>query len=175
MSYIPTSAYEPGFSAEWEGLDLASAIEATPRWYGVSSGNGNNGVSHTWPDYYVRTCEPYRLAKLAIVAQFSSESYDWAIENSDVDGKADYTISATIYDPPDDETDVDHSQCDDGYECEGCDQCESDAPSWCDVNGAWMIVEVFPIENMDEERSSAYRFDSLMEAFSADVWERITE
>jgi hypothetical protein len=177
MAYISTASYEPGFPTEWEGLDIASAIDATPKWYGVSSGNGNNGVSHMWPEYYVRTCEPYRLAQLAIVSPFNADRYGWAIEHSEVDGEADYTIWAMIVDPPSDDTDDrDHSMCEDGDECEGCDQCETDESSWSDVNGAWMIVEVFAIDNMDDECSRAYRYDGgLTEAFTADLLALVEE
>jgi len=155
MSFIPTSAYEPGFPLEWEGLDIVSADEATPKWYGVSSGDGNDGVSHLWPDYYVRTCDPYRLAELALVALMNVDYYSWAIENVEVDGDAEYTISATLYNPPDDgEYEVDFN--------------------WCDVNGAWTIVEVFPIEDMDSERSRAPRYDSLADAFPPDLLMRVT-
>lgn len=177
MSTLITSfAYEPGFPIEWEGLDLASAEQATPRWYGVSSGNGNDGVSHTWPDYYVRTCDPYRLASLAIVGWFDTDYYEWAIENYETDGEADYTIYATILNPPDDGADErDHSQCEDGDDCEGCDQCESEDSSYCDANGAWKIFEVFPIADMDDERSSAMRYETLQEAFSDDLLALVTE
>lgn len=167
---ITSFTYEPGFPLAWEGLDLASAEQATPRWYGVSSGNGNDGVSHTWPDYYVRTADPYRLAELAIVGRFNTDGYAWAIENSEIDGEAEYGICAMILNPPDDGTDDrDHSQCEEGDDCEGCDACEGEGSSYSDINGAWLIVEVWPIEDMDDERSSAMQYDSLIDAFTADL------
>ena len=58
---------------DWMGLDYESARDATPVWYGVSSGNGNNGVSHLYPDYYVRTADPFRLAELASLQPRSAE------------------------------------------------------------------------------------------------------
>jgi len=166
MSYIPTSAYEPGFPPAWEGLDYASADAAMPRLYAVSSGNGNDGVSHLYPDYYVRTCEPYRLAELAMVNTISSDYRAWAVEQCEVDGEAEYTISAVIYDPPDDDSDRDHSQCEDGEDCEGCEQCEGEGTSWSNANGAWIIVEVFPV---DETNGRALAYTSLNDAFDADM------
>jgi hypothetical protein len=52
----------PGFHPEWCFLDFATADNATPKWYSVSSGDGNNGVSRMYPDYYVRTADPFHLA-----------------------------------------------------------------------------------------------------------------
>ena len=51
---------------------------AEAKWYGVSSGDGNNGVSHMFADYYVKTAEPYRLAELAVLTLFKREAIDWA-------------------------------------------------------------------------------------------------
>lgn len=126
---------------EHHGLDFESAREATPRWYGVSSGNGNDGVSHMHPDYYVRTNDPFRLAELAIVSSFKDEWKAKAKKAVDVDGEADYTISATIYEPLDEEP---PEETEDEYQM-----------SYSEANGAWLIYEVFPIDddelNWDEE------------------------
>jgi hypothetical protein len=153
MTYIPTASYEPGFPAEWEGLDLASAEDATPRWYGVSSGNGNDGVSQMYPDYCVRTCDPWSLARLAAITAMNERYQDWASEVVEVDGEAEYTISATILDPPD-------APCDDGS-------------SWSDSNGAWHIVEVFPVDEPDE-RMIAYD-DGLAATFGLDALAKYAE
>lgn len=139
MSYIPTSAYEPGFPLEWEGLDLGSADDATPRLYGVSFGNGNDGVSHTYPSYYVRTCEPFALAAAALLSEFKPKYRPMVAEAMEVDGEADYTIYATLYNPLDDE---------DG--------------SWCEVNGAYSICEVF---REDDPREGRPTYDSLGQCF----------
>lgn len=126
-----------------------------------------------WPDYYVRTCEPWTLAYAAAIGNFKpGKGHEFAIEHLEVDGEADYGINATIYDPPADDSDNerDHSGCEDGEDCEGCDMCEPDEmESYSSVNGAWFILEVFPVDDMDSERSSAMRYDSLNEALSADV------
>src|SRR5215475_12504119 len=71
------------------------------RFYGVSSGNGNDGVSHSFPDYYVLTDEPFRLAALAMVTSFNPAFRKAALEAVDINGEADYTISAMIYNPED--------------------------------------------------------------------------
>lgn len=198
--FISDLAYNPAFPHEWEGLGYESARDATPCWYGVSSGNGNNGVSHLYPDYYVRTCEPWTLASAAIIAQFNPDFYVAAQEAADIDGEAEYCISATIYNPED----VDpaeapspdyHLDC----TCNACgafweDTCTNEFPhmecakcgsqdveidseeierdgddSYSAANGAWLIVEVFPVDDMDQVRSSAMRYDNLDEALSADV------
>lgn len=88
------------------GLDYESAVEAMPHWYGVSFGNGNDGVSHMWPNFYVKTCEPWTLAAAAMLSDFKpDEEVAWASENMQVDGEAEFGISATLYDPPDDRED----------------------------------------------------------------------
>ena len=92
---------EPGFPAEWEGLDYASADDATPRLYGVSFGNGNDGVSHMFADYYVKTCDPWLLTRAATLGSFKPEFQPAANEAVEIDGEADYTIYATIYNPED--------------------------------------------------------------------------
>src|ERR1700744_2230717 len=71
------------------------------RYYGVSSGDGNNGVSHMFPDYYVKTDQPYRLAKLAALTTFKKgEGEAWALKNMEVDGEAESTIYVTFYESP---------------------------------------------------------------------------
>jgi hypothetical protein len=130
-------------------LDYESARDATPVWYGVSSGNGNDGVSQLYPDYYVRTADPYRLAELAMVDTFrDGPDMVWAREAVDVDGERDYTISATIYEGPDGET---------------------------EFGAAWLIVEVFPADPDDLAawQADPYKaplcYDRLESAFSAEA------
>ncbi len=143
--------YNPAFPPDWEGLCFESARDATPRWYGVSFGNGNDGVSHMYPAYYVKTFDPWTLAAAALIGDMASDYHDWASENMDVDGEADYGISAMILNPPDDNSDwrPDHSECGDGEDCEGCPECENQEPdgSWSDANGAWRICEIFPVSD----------------------------
>ena len=157
--------WNPAFNGEWFGLDYESAVGAMPRWYAVSHGKGNDGVSHTYPDYYVRTCEPYRLAELAMVTQFTAgEGRAFATENLETDGEADYVVSCTILNPPDDGSDRDHSECESGEECDGCEECEPDS-DYCGINGAWQIVEVFPINESDMGRET--RYTSIQDCFGA--------
>lgn len=136
------------------GLDYESAREVTPRWYGVSFGDGN-GVSHTWPDYYVRTADPFMLAGAAIVANWNDDDMrSFVVENAEINGEADYTIYATILNPPDDESNEWECECGISRDDDICTVCESGRPemgdnvSWCDANGAWLIVEVFPVGDM---------------------------
>src|ERR1700687_1375874 len=121
--------------AETHGLDYESAREATPRRDGVSFGNGSDGVSHIWPDYYCRTADPFTLAAAAMIGSCSpGDGYRFAAENCEIDGEADYTISATILDPPNDYFPLDDD--------------DDAAQSWSEDNGAWMIWEVFPVGDM---------------------------
>ncbi len=186
------------------GLDYESAVEAMPHWYGVSFGNGNDGVSHMYPNFFVRTCEPYTLAAAAMLSDFKpSEGVAWASENMEVDGDAEYGISATLYDPPDDgkdyEAELEAAQeaVDDAHyalqeaidaedqEAEDAAQTQleeardalttledSDPGSWSEFNGAWMICEVFRVDEPDGRRSA---YDSLSEAFSAELIEMARE
>ena len=111
--------------------------------YGVSTGDGNNGVSHMFADYYVQTDNPWRLARLALVASFNDEWKARALDAADIDGESEYTIRAVILDPLDEES----------YE---------DEESWSSVNGAWLIVDVFP---EDEPREGRPIYASLDDAF----------
>src|ERR1700680_702081 len=133
--------------------------------YGVSTGNGNNGVSHIFADYYVKTDQPWRLAELAALAQFKPGSgMTWAKEHVEIDGEAEYGISAVFYNPPcNDTADGEYPEtqrcglCEETWigapsDCPACgsDETESndenaeDGRNWCDGNGAWLIIEVFP-------------------------------
>lgn len=190
---VLTQSYEPGFPAEWEGLDYASADEATPRWYGVSYGNGNDGVSHLYPNFYVKTDDPWTLATAATVSYFKAEFQDNALEAVQVDGEADYTIQAVIYEPED----VDPSEAPDEeftnyYRCDNCEEewsdtwssmcndrcpkCDtetepydsdetSDAGSWSEANGAYFLCDVFRVE--PDDMTSAPQYDSLEACFNA--------
>jgi hypothetical protein len=90
-------------SIDTVGMDYESAVEAMPRVYGVSFGNGNDGVSHMFASYYVRTCEPFVLAAAAMLSEFSDgQGKAWAMDQIEIDGEADYTISAMVLNPPDD-------------------------------------------------------------------------
>lgn len=118
------------------------------RLYGVSSGNGNDGVSHMFADYYVYTDDPWKLAKLALVSGFKDDWKERALDVCEIDGESDYTIAAVIYDPLDEE------------------YSEEDG-SYSEANGAWIIVEVFPEDDAREGRPIYY---SLSHAFdSADL------
>ncbi len=125
-----------------------------PRLYGVSHGNGNMGVSHMFADYYVKTSDPWRLARAAAVAEFKPEWWDKALDELHVDGEADYTISACLYEPLD------------------AEPVEEEGMSYCDVNGAWHITEVFP---EDEPREGVMVYPSLEEALSAEVLAKVND
>jgi hypothetical protein len=93
-----------------------------------------------------------------MLSEFSDgQGKAWAMDNIDIDGEADYTISAMVLNPPDDETESD----------DDCDS-DDDCGTWSDANGAWMICEVFPD---DEPRSGRMVYDSLSDAFDAHLIE----
>lgn len=163
------------------GLDYESAVEAMPRWYGVSFGNGNDGVSRSWPSFWVKTCEPYTLAAAGMLSEFTpGEGQIWCAENMQIDGEADYGIDATLYNPPGDREDyeselaeaqaaVDAAESEEERE-EAEDRlreiAESDPGSWSEFNGAWRMCEVFP---QDEPDTRAPKYTSLSDAFSPDL------
>ena len=106
------------------------------RVYGVSTGNGNDGVSHMHADYYVRTDAPWELARRALRSEFKPEQQDEMEMLADIDGDEDYTISAVIYDDPD--------------LAPPSDDDDDEGSDWFDDSGpAWFILEVFPED--DEE------------------------
>ncbi len=113
--------------------------------YAVSSGDGNDGVSHMFPDYTVVTDEPWLLAKLAATTTFKpGRGRRWCRDNLDIDGEAEFTIHAVIHDPP-----------------------GRDGAGWSEANGAWQIWEIFPVE--EDEHPERPSYDSLDECFSKRV------
>lgn len=78
-----------------EQVAIEQAMRPLPRWYGVSTGDGNIGVSHMSPSYYVFTNDPWELAERAAKSDLKAEYHD----EIEVDGEAEYVISASVYDP----------------------------------------------------------------------------
>lgn len=140
-----------------------SEIDETIKLYAVSSGNGNDGVSHIFPDYYVYTDDPWRLAALAMVASFKPTFKQAAADVVEVDGEADYTISATIYNPED----VDPAESDENED-------DEDAGMYCNANGAWQIIEVFRDDGPDMVNPwHKPIYDSLEDCFGDDDLELV--
>lgn len=134
-------------------------------------------TAYAWPGGYpvYHVCDdgdPWKLAEIAAISSFNDRA--WAKENVEIDGEADYGITACFYNPPDDEpwlyvcqscgheSTTEYDEC---PECESEDIEEVDNGTWSDANGAWLLCEVFPVD-MEEERSSAPRYDSLADCFS---------
>jgi len=90
------------------------------QWYGVSYGNGNDGVSHFSPNILVFTDDPWTLARAAMIFEWKDKV--WANENVDLDHNGDEMVSATIYEGPDGET---------------------------EFGAAYMIVEVFAVNESE--------------------------
>jgi hypothetical protein len=165
---------------------------AQARYYAVSSGNGNDGVSHLFPDYIVKTDHPYALARLAALTTFKhGKGQAWCEENLDVDGEAEYTIYATLMESPEtqDERDEMQKRCDelrneyDEAETAGATEGELEAMQdeitaledeiegfGCDT--AWQCFEVFPWEqddDFDARHGARPIYESLEECFGDDV------
>jgi hypothetical protein len=158
------------------------------RWYGVSSGDGNNGVSHTFADYYVKTDEPWRLAELAALTTFKKgEGVDWARENMAIDGEAEYVIGVTFLESLETQEARDEAQSAvdsaentiEAYSLGEVDEEELtrlnielesailELDNFEDTGPAWLIFEVFPCDP-DEQREGRPTYESLEEAFGED-------
>jgi len=112
------------------------------RYYGVSSGDGNNGVSHLFPNYIVKTNDPWLLADLAIISEFKrGYGRRWCRQNMIVDGDAEYGLSAMLLDPP-----------------------GRDGAGWSEANGAWLVVDVFPVRD-DEVKKDRLVYETLNDCF----------
>jgi|SRR5215469_11390825 len=126
--------------------DVHEMPKDPPRWYGVSFGDGNDGVSHMFPNYYVFTDMPYDLARIALIASFREEYQQKAADELDMNGEAEFTISAVIHDPMDWEPEEGDEE---GYPY------------------AAYICEVFPVEE-EEIKNTIPGHGSLEACFTAE-------
>lgn len=111
-----------------------------PKYYCVSSGDGNDGVSRTWPHYIVKTDNPWLLAELAGLSEFKEgEGQQWAKDNMKIDGDEEYGISVVFMESP--ETQEERQRLADEAE-ENDEEFDLDG-SGCDY--AWLILEIFPM------------------------------
>lgn len=139
-------------------------MDKTTRIYAVSSGNGNDGVSRLFPDYYVKTNEPYRLAELAAISTFKvGMGQAWCQRNVDIDGEAEYGITACLLNPP----------CEDSPDGEypdlGEEENESaeDGRNYSENKGAWQLWEITPLEEGETPRDGTPYYESLEKCFDA--------
>lgn len=97
-----------------------SIIGSIPRWYGVATGDGNDGVSRS--NYHVAffTNDPESICKTFFLHMCDEKFHDWVMENLQIDGDAEFGIGGTLY-----------------FDVEG-------APAM--NGGAYSIVEVFPLD-----------------------------
>ena len=138
---------------------MTTTLHTESRLYGISTGNGNDGLSRMFAGYYVRTTDPWRLAELAAISQFKTSGFAWAKRNVDIDGDAEFGISAVFLAPPCEDTpDGEYPELPEGVDYEDAE----DGRNWSDANGAWMIVEVFPDS---EPRDGAPVYESIDDAF----------
>jgi hypothetical protein len=126
------------------------------RIYGVSHGNGNDGVSHMFPEYYVRTTDPWYLARLALVGYFKPKWRSAALIHMDVQGDDEYGYTACLYEP------LDVKEGDEGY------------GEWCEHNGAWHITEIFPVAD-DETRAGLPIYEGLDEAYTEELLAKVPD
>ncbi len=141
------------------------------KWYGVSHGDGNDGVSHIFADYYVLTDEPYRLVELAALTSFNPEYVKWAKENMDVEGDHEFVVSATFFEMPETQEarqelcDAAQAARDVGDEY-GADELDEEVDTF-GRDYAELIFEVFPCEP-DQQREGCPTYGSLAECFGDD-------
>jgi hypothetical protein len=161
--HSPADCFETDHDAAMKtALAMFDKMQAAePRMYGVSSGNGNDGVSQLFADYYVATDKPWKLATLAAIVKFKhGAGMQWALRHVDIDGDAESTIYACFDAPPCEETpDGEYPDVENPEDAE-------DGRNWSDGNGAWLIIEVFPVQGYREGRP---HYESLEAAFSADL------
>lgn len=81
------------------------AVAEPVLWYGVSVGNGNDGVSRTLPRYFVKTNEPYLLAEAGMLCNLAKPLWPRMAEEIATAGDdPKWGVSATLYEGPDGET-----------------------------------------------------------------------
>lgn len=67
-------------------------------WFGVSTGDGNNGVSHMWASYYVwcTSEEAWCLCEEQAKSDIKDEYHD----TIEIDGDSEHVIQAVVFDDP---------------------------------------------------------------------------
>lgn len=121
---------------------------AAAAWYSVSLGNGNDGVSRSHPDYYVKTDKPYDLAIAGLLNTVDADLWDRMQDEVDTHGnEPKWGISATLHEGPNGET---------------------------EFGAAWRICEVWPVEAEDlnerlEPDGGQPQHDSLKSCFNVDL------
>lgn len=129
-----------------------------PKYYGVSSGNGNDGVSQCFPNYIVKTDKPWLLAELAGLSEFKAgEGQEWAKENMEIDGEEEYTISVTFTESPEAQDAREQM----AKESEALGEYEDD----CGCDYAWLILEIFPYDVENNWKRERPVYESLEDCF----------
>ena len=149
--------------------------ESQSKYYGVSHGNGNDGVSQLFPDYIVKTNEPYLLARLAAISDFKEGAGQvWARDNMEIDGEADYTIYASFHESYETQQERAAMQ----KRLDAIEDTESDEYSELDqeIEGygadyTWLIYEVFAWDEDYKSVEDTGRpvYESLDDAFGAEL------
>ena len=149
-----------------EDAEMATAVEAvdavralaTPgivpesvaaAWYSVSLGNGNDGVSRSSPNYYVKTNDPYVLVNAGLLGAL--DSILWPSMKDKIDTCGDdalWGLSSTLSEGPNGET---------------------------EFGVAWMICEVWPTEYDGEPNDGHPKYDNLESCFAPGLLKLLRE
>lgn len=127
-----------------EHFEVVSDYEA--REYAVSSGNGNDGVSHLYPDYIVTAPvdSEYLIARLACLASFNSGwGRKWAKRELMLSDMGPDSVQGAI-----------------------CDAPGRDGRGYSEHNGAWRLWDVYPADEASDA-SECPRYETLEACFGA--------
>jgi len=152
--------------------------EDAPRWFSFATGNGNDGVGHSYPDSFVRIAPRFAYAFLEEAALQCLTDEGRAIVERDgsceVEGDAEYGLSAVILNPPEDDSADEDEDSEDSEDSEDEDSAREERESmWSDHNGAWFIAELHPCEG--GPHTSARAYDNAAEYLGADAWAAICD
>ncbi|TAL45458.1 MAG: hypothetical protein EPN91_02270 [Salinibacterium sp.] len=132
--------------------------------YGVSVGDGNDGVDTLHPDYVVTTDDPWRLAQLAALVAFYPRVRKWVLDNLDgPDGDEEYGITVSLGAPPAETPNGEYPECLHGDDTCECLEDGRDGPGY-----AWRIWKVYRLDE-DGNPWHALEYDSVEDCFPSDV------
>ena len=162
------TGYEESVRARDESLikKLKETGEEEERYYGIATGDGNSGISHSFPDYIVLTDKPWQLAELAAYATFKDDPViqEWVKKNMDIDGDANYGITVAF--PESMEFQQEREAAYEEYEKRreeaetAGEEFEEDDPSEEYMESTWFMIDIFPMDASEVDRRSCDVYDS---------------
>jgi hypothetical protein len=163
--HTDTGAYGESIRVRDESLirKLQETGEEEERYYGIATGDGNSGISHSFPEYIVKTNNPWDLAKLAAHAQFKDDPaiQEWVAHNMEIDGDSEYGISVVFPESIEQqearEEEFERRRAAAEEAGEEFDP-ESDYDDW-GGDTSWFMVDVFPMEASEVDRLSCEVYD----------------